>query len=120
MVYTGLFPIDNKDYENLRDALEKLHVNDPSLVWEPETSAALGFGLRVGFLGLLHMEVIKERLEREFDLALIATSPSVDLSLIHISVIVNADFNSLNHAVCKSVFIKSCINDITVCKLNTV
>ena len=78
MVYTGLFPIDNKDYENLRDALEKLHVNDPSLVWEPETSAALGFGFRVGFLGLLHMEVIKERLEREFDLALIATSPSVD------------------------------------------
>lgn len=78
MVYTGLFPIENKDYENLRDALEKLHVNDPSLVWEPETSAALGFGFRVGFLGLLHMEVIKERLEREFDLALIATSPSVD------------------------------------------
>ena len=78
MVYTGLFPIDNKDYENLRDALEKLHVNDPSLIWEPETSAALGFGFRVGFLGLLHMEVIKERLEREFDLALIATSPSVD------------------------------------------
>ena len=78
MVYTGLFPIDNKDYENLRDALEKLHVNDPSLVWQPETSAALGFGFRVGFLGLLHMEVIKERLEREFDLALIATSPSVD------------------------------------------
>jgi GTP-binding protein LepA len=78
MVYTGLFPIDNKDYESLRDALEKLHVNDPSLIWEPETSAALGFGFRVGFLGLLHMEVIKERLEREFDLALIATSPSVD------------------------------------------
>lgn len=78
MVYTGLFPIDNADYENLRDALEKLHVNDPSLTWTPETSAALGFGFRVGFLGLLHMEVVKERLEREFDLALIATSPSVD------------------------------------------
>ena len=78
MVYTGLFPIDNADYENLRDALEKLHVNDPSLVWTPETSVALGFGFRVGFLGLLHMEVVKERLEREFDLALIATSPSVD------------------------------------------
>ncbi|MBY4797968.1 translation elongation factor 4 [Collinsella sp. AGMB00827] len=78
MVYTGLFPIDNKDYENLRDALDKLHVNDPSLVWTPETSAALGFGFRVGFLGLLHMEVVKERLEREFDLGLIATSPSVD------------------------------------------
>ena len=78
MVYTGLFPIDNKDYENLRGALDKLHVNDPSLVWEPETSVALGFGFRVGFLGLLHMEVVKERLEREFNLDLIATSPSVD------------------------------------------
>ena len=73
MVYTGLFPIDNKDYENLRDALDKLHVNDPSLVWEPETSVALGFGFHVGFLGLLHMEVVKERLEREFNLDLIAT-----------------------------------------------
>lgn len=78
MVYTGLFPVDNKDYESLRDALDKLHVNDPSLTWEPETSVALGFGFRVGFLGLLHMEVVKERLEREFGLSLIATSPSVD------------------------------------------
>ena len=78
MVFTGLFPIDNKYYENLRDALEKLKVNDPSLTWQPETSVALGFGFRVGFLGLLHMEVVKERLEREFDLELIATSPSVD------------------------------------------
>ncbi len=78
MVFTGLFPIDNKDYENLRDALTRLRVNDPSLVWEPETSVALGFGFRVGFLGLLHMEVVKERLEREFDLDLIATSPSVN------------------------------------------
>ena len=78
MVYTGVFPVDNKDYENLRDALEKLHVNDPSLTWAPETSVALGFGFRVGFLGLLHMEVVKERLEREFGLSLIATSPSVD------------------------------------------
>lgn len=78
MVYTGIFPIDNKDYENLRDALDKLHVNDPSLTWTPETSVALGFGFRVGFLGLLHMEVVKERLEREFGIALIATSPSVD------------------------------------------
>ena len=75
MVFTGLFPVDN---ENLRDALDKLHVNDPSLTWEPETSVALGFGFRVGFLGLLHMEVVKERLEREFNLSLIATSPSVD------------------------------------------
>ena len=78
MVFTGLFPIDNKQYENLRDALEKLHVNDPSLTWEPETSVALGFGFRVGFLGLLHMEVVKERLEREFSLDLIDTSPSVN------------------------------------------
>ena len=78
MVFTGLFPVDNKQYENLRDALDKLHVNDPSLTWSPETSVALGFGFRVGFLGLLHMEVVKERLEREFDLDLIATSPSVD------------------------------------------
>ena len=78
MVFTGLFPVDNKEYESLRDALEKLRVNDPSLTWQPETSVALGFGFRVGFLGLLHMEVVKERLEREFDLDLIGTSPSVD------------------------------------------
>ena len=78
MVYAGLFPVDTKDYENLRDALEKLRVNDPSLAWTPETSVALGFGFRVGFLGLLHMEVVKERLEREFGLTLIVTSPSVD------------------------------------------
>lgn len=78
MVFTGLFPLDNDQYEDLREALEKLKLNDPAIVWEPETSRALGFGFRVGFLGLLHMEVVKERLEREFDLSLIATSPSVD------------------------------------------
>ena len=78
MVYTGLFPIDSDQYEDLKEALEKLSLNDPALIWEPETSHALGFGFRVGFLGLLHMEVIKERLEREFGLDLIATAPSVE------------------------------------------
>ncbi len=78
MVYTGLFPIDADQYPALRDALDKLSLNDPALVYEPETSHALGFGFRVGFLGLLHMEVIKERLEREFGLDLIATAPSVE------------------------------------------
>ena len=78
MVFTGLFPIDSDQYSVLRDALEKLTLNDPALVYEPETSHALGFGFRVGFLGLLHMEVVKERLEREFDLDLLATAPSVE------------------------------------------
>ncbi|MCL1796829.1 MAG: translation elongation factor 4 [Eggerthellaceae bacterium] len=78
MVYTGLFPIDGDQYEPLKEALEKLSLNDPALIWEPEKSHALGFGFRVGFLGLLHMEVIKERLEREFDLELLATAPSVE------------------------------------------
>jgi GTP-binding protein LepA len=78
MVYTGLFPIDGDQYEPLKEALEKLSLNDPALEWEPETSHALGFGFRVGFLGLLHMEVIKERLEREFGLDLLATAPSVE------------------------------------------
>lgn len=78
MVFTGLFPIDGDQYEPLKEALEKLSLNDPALIWEPETSHALGFGFRVGFLGLLHMEVVKERLEREFSLDLLATAPSVE------------------------------------------
>ena len=77
MVYSGLFPIDAKDFPELRDALDKLQLNDAALVYEPETSTALGFGFRVGFLGLLHMEIVRERLEREFDLDLISTAPSV-------------------------------------------
>ena len=78
MVYTGLFPIDGDQYPELRDALDKLRLNDPALIYDPESSHALGFGFRVGFLGLLHMEVVKERLEREFDLDLLATAPSVE------------------------------------------
>ncbi|PAT06293.1 elongation factor 4 [Corynebacterium hadale] len=82
MVYSGLFPVSQEDFPTLRESLEKLQLNDASLTWEPETSVALGFGFRCGFLGLLHMEITRDRLEREFDLDLISTAPSVTYRVI--------------------------------------
>src|ERR1051325_9811481 len=81
MVFCGLFPIESNQFEELRDALEKLSLNDAALFWEPENSDALGFGFRCGFLGLLHMDIVRERLEREYDVDLMATMPSVEFEL---------------------------------------
>lgn len=82
MVFAGIYPVDTTEFEDLRDAMEKLQLNDASLVWEPETSMALGFGFRCGFLGMLHMEIVQERLEREFDMTVITTVPSVKFKVM--------------------------------------
>ena len=93
----GLFPIDNAQYPELRDALDKLKLNDAALIYEPETSVALGFGFRCGFLGLLHMEIVSERLEREFGLDLISTAPNVPYE-------VTAEDNTVHHVTNPSEF----------------
>ena len=82
MVFAGIYPVETSEFEDLRDAMEKLQLNDASLVWEPETSMALGFGFRCGFLGMLHMEIVQERLEREFDMTVITTVPSVKFKVL--------------------------------------
>ena len=82
MVFAGIYPVDTSEFEELRASIEKLQLNDASLVWEPETSAALGFGFRCGFLGMLHMEIVQERLEREFDMTVITTVPSVQFHAV--------------------------------------
>ncbi len=81
MVFAGIYPVDTSEFEELREAMEKLQLNDAALIWEPETSAALGFGFRCGFLGMLHMEIVQERLEREFDMTVITTVPSVQFNV---------------------------------------
>lgn len=83
MVFAGIYPVETSEFEDLREAIEKLQLNDASLVWEPETSAALGFGFRCGFLGMLHMEIVQERLEREFDMTVITTVPSVQFNVLN-------------------------------------